>query len=72
MRATRGTMAENGETTQSLKRRTVRLVEGTKVHPRESFDEAVARLLQERTALQLIERKDPELVATARRQAVAA
>jgi hypothetical protein len=65
-------MAENGDTTQSLKRKTVRLVELTKVHPRESFDEAVARLLLERAALLSIERKDPDLVADARRGVAAA
>jgi hypothetical protein len=62
----------DGDTTQSLKRKTVKLVDATKVHPRESFDEAVARLLQERAALLSIERKDPELVADARRGVAAA
>jgi hypothetical protein len=55
-----------GETTQSLRRNTVNRVEKTKQHPRETFDEAVARLVDERAALLLIERKDPHLVLQAR------
>jgi hypothetical protein len=55
-------MSENGETTASLKRRTLKRVENTKIHPRESFDEAVTRLLEDRAVVQEIARKDPELV----------
>jgi hypothetical protein len=65
-------MAANDETTASLKRRTLKRVEGVKVHPRESFDEAISRLLVEKAALDLIARKDPELADRARHQALAA
>lgn len=59
------------ETTQSLRRRTVKLVEKTKVHPRESFDEAVARLLEEHELLGRIQREHPSVVATARQASAA-
>lgn len=55
------------ETTQSLRRRTVRRVEETKAHPRESFDEAISRLLVDHAALTEIQSRHPDLVANARR-----
>jgi hypothetical protein len=60
-------MVENGETTQTLKRKTVRRVDDTKIHPRESFDEAVVRLLDEHLVLQAIAQKDPLVVEATRR-----
>jgi hypothetical protein len=63
------TMAENGETTQTLKRKTVQRVEKTKAHPRETFDEAVERLLDDHRVLNAIAQKDPLVVESFRRVA---
>jgi hypothetical protein len=50
----------------------VKEVERTKSHPRETFDEAVGRLVEDHRVLEEIRRKAPELVESARRSAGAA
>jgi hypothetical protein len=61
-------MAENGHTTQTLRRKTVKAVDSTKTHPRETFEDAVARLVHEHTLLAVIRETHPGAVEQAQRQ----
>ena len=67
-----GIRSSKGATTQTISRGTVKEVERTKSHPRETFDEAVGRLVEDHRVLEEIRRKAPELVESARRSAGAA